>query len=45
MRAYLIDWLIELHMKFKYWQETLYLAIGIIDKFLQVEPDFKRKDL
>jgi G2/mitotic-specific cyclin-B, other len=45
MRAYLIDWLTELHLKFKLWQETLYVTIGIIDKFLQIEPDFKKKDL
>ena len=45
MRAYLIDWLTELHLKFKYWQETLFVAVGIIDRFLMVEPDFKKKDL
>ena len=45
MRAYLIDWLTELHLKFKLWSETLYVTIGIIDKFLQIEPDFKKKDL
>ena len=45
MRAYLVDWLSELHLKFKLWQETLYVAIGLIDKFLHVEGDFKKKDL
>ena len=45
MRAYLVDWLTELHMKFKLWQETLYVCVGIIDKYLKVEPDFKKKDL
>lgn len=45
MRAYLIDWLSELHYKFKLWPETLYVCIGIIDKFLKVENDFKKKDL
>ena len=45
MRAYLIDWISELHLKFKLWPETLYVCIGIIDKFLITEPDFKKKDL
>ena len=45
MRAYLIDWLTELHLKFKLWPETLYVTVGIIDKFLRVEPEFKKKDL
>ena len=45
MRAYLVDWLSELHMKFKLWPETLYVAIGVIDKFLTAEKDFKKKEL
>ena len=36
MRAVLIDWLIEVHSLFKLLQETLYMTIYIIDKFLQV---------
>jgi hypothetical protein len=42
MRAYLIDWLTELHIKFKLLPETLYVCVGIIDKFLMAEPDFKK---
>lgn len=45
MRAYLIDWLTELHIKFKLWPETLFVCVGLIDKFLMVEADFKKKDL
>lgn len=45
MRAYLIDWLTELHIKFKLWTETMYVCVGIIDKYLMVESDFKKKDL
>jgi cyclin B len=45
MRAYLVDWLSELHMKFKLWPETLYVAIGVIDRFLMKEKDFRKKDL
>jgi len=37
MRGVLIDWLIEVHSQFKLLQETLYMTIFIIDKFLQVE--------
>ena len=36
MRAVLIDWLIEVHSQFKLLQETLYMTVYIIDKFLQV---------
>lgn len=45
MRAYLIDWLAELHFKFKMWQETLYVTVGLIDKFLAVEPELKKSEL
>ena len=33
-----MDWLIEVHSQFKLLQETLYMTIYIIDKFLQVKP-------
>ena len=35
MRAVLIDWLIDVHLKFKLWGETLYLTVNIIDRFLE----------
>uniref|UniRef100_A0A8C3KFT2 Cyclin B1 n=1 Tax=Calidris pygmaea TaxID=425635 RepID=A0A8C3KFT2_9CHAR len=36
MRAILIDWLVQVQMKFRLHQETLYMTVGIIDRFLQV---------
>jgi hypothetical protein len=35
MRAILIDWLVEVHLKFKLMPETLYLTVNIIDRFLE----------
>ncbi|KAK4815704.1 hypothetical protein QYF61_006687 [Mycteria americana] len=35
MRAILIDWLVQVQIKFRLQQETLYLAVAIIDRFLQ----------
>ena len=35
MRAILVDWLIEVHSKFKLQKETLFLTINIIDRFLE----------
>lgn len=37
MRAVLIDWLVEVHSQFKLLQETLYMTVYVIDKFLQTE--------
>ncbi|CEP60595.1 cyclin family protein LALA0_S01e14532g [Lachancea lanzarotensis] len=34
LRAILIDWLIEVHLKFQLLPETLYLAINIMDRFM-----------
>ena len=45
MRAYLVDWLAELHYKFKMWPETLYVTIGIIDRFLAATPELKKQEL
>ncbi len=35
MREILIDWLVEVHLKFKLRQETLFLTVNIIDRFLE----------
>jgi len=37
MRGVLVDWLIEVHSQFRLLQETLYMTVYIIDKYLQVE--------
>ena len=34
MRAILIDWLVDVHLKFKLTKETLYITVNIIDKYL-----------
>lgn len=33
MRAILVDWLVEVHMKFRLVPETLYLCVSIIDRY------------
>ncbi|KAJ9460345.1 S-phase entry cyclin-6 [Diplonema papillatum] len=34
MRAILVDWLVDVHLKYKCRPETLYLAINLLDRFL-----------
>jgi hypothetical protein len=34
MRGILVDWLVEVHTRFRLLPETLYLAVNIIDRFL-----------
>lgn len=36
MRAILVDWLVQVHSKFRLLQETLYMCIAIMDRYLQV---------
>ncbi|KAM4709588.1 G2/mitotic-specific cyclin-B1-like [Discoglossus pictus] len=38
MRAILIDWLLQVHMRFKLLQETMFMTVGILDRFLQKNP-------
>ncbi|XP_053324760.1 G2/mitotic-specific cyclin-B1 [Spea bombifrons] len=38
MRAILIDWLVQVQMKFRLLQETMFMTVGIIDRFLQEHP-------
>ena len=35
MRAILIDWLIDVHLKYKLVPQTMYIAVNIIDRFLE----------
>lgn len=36
MRAILVDWIIDISVKFKLGQKTLYLTIDIIDRYLEL---------
>ena len=36
MRGILIDWLVEVHYKFRLLPETLYLTVNIIDRYLEL---------
>ncbi|KAE8297724.1 G2/mitotic-specific cyclin-B2 [Larimichthys crocea] len=37
MRALLIDWLVQVHSRFQLLQETLYLTVAVLDRFLQLQ--------
>uniref|UniRef100_A0A8C9SHX2 Cyclin B2 n=1 Tax=Scleropages formosus TaxID=113540 RepID=A0A8C9SHX2_SCLFO len=43
MRALLVDWLIQVHSRFHLLQETLYMTVALLDRFLQVQPVSQRK--
>lgn len=38
MRSTLIDWLMQVHAKFQLLQETLFLSVALVDRYLQVGP-------
>ncbi|NXL72000.1 CCNB2 protein, partial [Leptocoma aspasia] len=43
MRAILVDWLIQVHSRFRLLQETLYMCVAIMDRFLQSHPVPRKK--
>ncbi|CAA3005529.1 G2 mitotic-specific cyclin-2-like [Olea europaea subsp. europaea] len=43
MRAILIDWLIEVHHKFELREETLFLTVNLIDRFLAKQTVVRKK--
>ncbi|KAL4279915.1 hypothetical protein GQ457_03G030980 [Hibiscus cannabinus] len=43
MRGILIDWLVEVHYKFELMEETLYLTVNLIDRFLAVKQIARKK--
>ena len=36
MRSILVDWLVQVHDKFRLLQETLYLTVAFVDRYLSV---------
>jgi len=45
MRAILVDWLIDVHLKFKLLNETLFLTVNILDRYLSVVSNLARSKL
>ena len=43
MRTVLIDWMVEVHQKFKLLPETLYLAVNLLDRYIEKEKIPKNK--
>jgi G2/mitotic-specific cyclin-B, other len=45
MRKILVDWLVDVHRKFKLRHETLFMAVNLIDRFMEAatEPMQKNK--
>jgi cyclin B len=43
MREVLIDWIVDVHLRFRMQEETLFLAINYIDRFLEVRPVHRSK--
>ncbi|KAG9146495.1 hypothetical protein Leryth_011771 [Lithospermum erythrorhizon] len=43
MRGILIDWLVEVHYKFELMEETLYLTVNLIDRFLAIQKMVRKK--
>ena len=45
MRSILVDWLIQVGIRFNMLQETMYLTVAILDRYLQLEKNTSREDL
>ena len=43
MRAILVDWIIDVHAKFKLLPETLFLTVNLIDRYLTKKPVARSK--
>ncbi|NWV90193.1 CCNB2 protein, partial [Machaerirhynchus nigripectus] len=43
MRAILVDWLVQVHSRFHLLQETLYMCVAVMDRFLQSHPVPRKK--
>lgn len=45
MRGILVDWLCEVHLKFKLGSEAMFLCVNLIDRYLSVRRDVDRSKL
>jgi hypothetical protein len=45
MRTILLDWMAEVHIDFKTWSSSMFLAISILDRYLEANPDISRLKL
>ena len=45
MRAILVDWLIEVHLKFKLVPEALHLTVNLVDRYLDIDEVVSRRKL
>lgn len=43
MRTILLDWLVEVHIRFKLAQETLFMTVHVLDRFLTTQPITRSK--
>ena len=43
MRAILVDWMVEVHVKFKLLTETMFLSVNLVDRFLSIKPITRTK--
>lgn len=44
MRTILIDWLVDIHLKFDLLPETLFLTVNLIDRFLEKGPKVEKSN-
>lgn len=43
MRSILIDWMVDVHLKFNLLSETMFLTVSIVDRFLALKPISRHK--
>jgi len=45
MRTILVDWIVQVHQRFKLQNETLHLTVAIMDRYLSKVQDLPRKEM
>jgi hypothetical protein len=43
-RACLLEWVVEVHQRFKLWPETLFVTVNMVDRFIEKYP-LKKSEL
>ena len=45
MRSILVDWLVQVHKRFKLMSDTLYLTVGLLDRYLSNCESIKKNEM
>lgn len=45
VRAIIVDWVMNVHLKYKLWPETLFITVNLLDRYFSVVTNIKKAEV